>query len=155
MQKYSSNVIEKCFEKSHEIVLSKYVEEISQYSRVIELMKHSYGNYVVQKVLKISQGTTKHMFIYAIMKNIEKLGERKLVNKWKTIIGNSLNNVTEKNMFSFNFNCPTQNPFYYQQQNNFSYGIPLLNNFSLSQNMPSQIPNSFFPTFPQYKLSNN
>jgi len=35
MQKYSSNVVEKCLEKGNEFMLSKFVEEICTVSRTL------------------------------------------------------------------------------------------------------------------------
>jgi hypothetical protein len=34
MQKYSSNVVEKCLEKSEEYALNKFIEEVSNMNRV-------------------------------------------------------------------------------------------------------------------------
>ena len=90
MQKYSSNVVEKCLERSDEQVVSKFIEEISQHTRVIDLMKNSYGNYVVQKALKISTGQSKAKFVNIIMKHLDKLGDKKLISKWKAIVNNSM-----------------------------------------------------------------
>jgi hypothetical protein len=90
MQKYSSNVVEKCLERSDENTVCKFIDEISQHTRVIDLMKNSYGNYVVQKALKISTGQSKTKFINMIMKNLDKLGDKKLIAKWKAIVNNSM-----------------------------------------------------------------
>ena len=35
MHKYSSNVVEKCIERNNEDIISKFIEEICQHSRVI------------------------------------------------------------------------------------------------------------------------
>ncbi len=90
LQKYSSNVIEKCFEKCDEFILAKFVEEICQQSKILDLMKNSYGNYVVQKALKLSSGSSKNTIIAYIKKNLEKLTDKKLITKWKTIVNSSL-----------------------------------------------------------------
>jgi len=89
MQKYSSNVVEKCLEKGDEQVITKFIEEVCQHTRVIDLMKNSYGNYVVQKALKISTGSNKSKLVSAINKNLDKLSDKKLINKWKAIVNNS------------------------------------------------------------------
>ena len=52
----------------------------------LDLMKSSFGNYVVQKALKVSNLENKNKLIDAITKNIEKLNDKKLVTKWKQII---------------------------------------------------------------------
>lgn len=56
MQKYSSNVIEVCLEWSDPQTRSEYIVEISNSDKLANLIKHSFGNYVVQKALKIAQG---------------------------------------------------------------------------------------------------
>lgn len=56
MQKYSSNVIENCLERSDPQTRSEFIVEISNSDKLANLIKHSYGNYVVQKALKIAQG---------------------------------------------------------------------------------------------------
>lgn len=60
-------------------------------------MKNNYGNYVVQKALKISSGTPKQKLIISILKNIEKIGDKKLIAKWKSIVINYLPSDNEMN----------------------------------------------------------
>jgi len=57
MQKYSSNVIEVCLEQCDSYTRSDFIGEISNSEKIANLIKHSFGNYVVQKALKISEGT--------------------------------------------------------------------------------------------------
>lgn len=98
MQKYSSNVVEKCLEKGNEYMLTKFVEDICSFSRALgkkldillliislDLMKSSYGNYVMQKALKVSSGENKNKLTESIINNIDKLNDKKLVFKWKQI----------------------------------------------------------------------
>jgi hypothetical protein len=47
MQKYSSNVIENCLERSDPQTRSEFIGEISNSDKLANLIKHSYGNYVV------------------------------------------------------------------------------------------------------------
>ncbi len=49
-------------------------------------MKNNYGNYVIQKALKITKGEIKKKLVDTILKNIEKLGEKKIIDKWKLIL---------------------------------------------------------------------
>ena len=84
MGKYSSNVIEKCVEKS-ERVLSIYINEICT-EHIGEIMRSSYGNYVIQKALKVSKGTNERILAQSINKNIYQLNDRKLISKWKNIV---------------------------------------------------------------------
>ncbi len=55
----------------------------------IDLMKNRFGNYVVQKALKLSNGFLKVKLVNNIKKNIEKIRNQKIVDKWKSIIKNS------------------------------------------------------------------
>jgi hypothetical protein len=95
MQKYSSNVLEKCFEKMHDFILLSFIEETSKNIKVIDLMRHSYGNYVIQKAIKLSHGVCKKNYISLILRNINKLGDKKLIFKWSTIIENACSEQKE------------------------------------------------------------
>ncbi len=53
---------------------------------ILELIKNNYGNYVVQKALKISKNLPKKKIIFAILNNLEKINDFKLMAKWKNII---------------------------------------------------------------------
>lgn len=101
--KYSSNVIEKCIAKS-EMFLQMYIERIVKDIRV--LIRSNYGNYVIQTAVKFSKGNYKYMLINAIEMNIDCLGERKLINKWKNIIVSNLQEYSNYNMHN-----PTSNYF--------------------------------------------
>lgn len=70
--KYSSNVIEKCIERSDEI-LSEYIKELNKNDMIGEVMKNSFGNYVIQKALKIAKG----------------INERELAERMKVILYNT------------------------------------------------------------------
>lgn len=58
-------------------------------------MVNSYGNYVVQKALKLSSKSDKITLINNIFKNIEKIKDRKLYLKWKLIIESNLEGTFE------------------------------------------------------------
>jgi hypothetical protein len=64
-------------------------------------MKNNYGNYVVQKALKLSQGNFKGRLVSSILKNIEKIGDRKLVLKWKSIVYSHINSNDNSNSNSY------------------------------------------------------
>ena len=86
LMKYSSNVIERCLEKSP-LFLYQFVQETCNKQGVIgQLIKNSYGNYVVQTALKISKNELKVRLINCIEENLNVLGEKKLINKWKSIL---------------------------------------------------------------------
>jgi len=101
-KKFSSNVVEKCFEIGGEMVISRFIEELNYLNRIVELMKNNYGNFVVQKALKLSLGLNKKRLVEMIIKNLEKLSDRKLILKWKSIINCNLNNDDSPNNFLTN-----------------------------------------------------
>jgi len=112
-------------------ILIPFIEETSINIKVIDLMRHSYGNYVIQKALKLSNGVIKKNYISLIMRNIQKLNDKKLIYKWTTIVENSVRTSDQgdnkkiikiKNVLSnsnqkksqikkqpFSINCVTQN----------------------------------------------
>ena len=85
LQKYSSNVVERCIEKFEEI-LNQYINEVCESNRISEVMKNNFGNYVIQKALKLCNGEDKKKFVQFIGKNIYKLNDKKLITKWKRIL---------------------------------------------------------------------
>ena len=85
LEKYASNVVERCIEKDDEI-LNNYIDEIINKNKIIEVMKSNYGNYVIQKAIKLSKGLFKQKLIYNASKDINKLNEQKLIKKWKSIL---------------------------------------------------------------------
>ena len=85
MEKYSSNVIERCLEKSKEILID-YIDEIIKSKCIYQVMKSHYGNYVIQKVIKLSEGEYKNKFVFTAAKEINKLNDNKLIRKWKSIL---------------------------------------------------------------------
>ncbi|CAH0478875.1 unnamed protein product [Peronospora belbahrii] len=51
VQKFSSNVIEKCLEKAPERVRQKYIAEITSCSKMNKMLQDQFANYVVQRAL--------------------------------------------------------------------------------------------------------
>lgn len=68
------------------------IDELLVNEKIVDLMKNNFGNYVVQKVLKLALGSFKAKLIKAILNNIEKIGDRKLIMKWKSIVYSHINN---------------------------------------------------------------
>lgn len=54
IQKFSSNVMEKCLERASDRVKELYLQELSDTGRIRELMMDPFGNYVVQRALAIA-----------------------------------------------------------------------------------------------------
>ena len=84
-QKYSSNVMERIIEKNKEN-LEFYINEICTDNNLSEVMQNNYANYVIQKAVKLSSGKSQERLIKDILKNMHKLEDKKIINKWKMII---------------------------------------------------------------------
>lgn len=54
IQKFSSNVMEKCLERCSERTKEAYLKEMSDPDRIRELMMDPFGNYVVQRALSVA-----------------------------------------------------------------------------------------------------
>ena len=85
LEKYASNVVERCIEKDEKI-LNNYIEEIININRICDVMKSNYGNYVIQKAIKLSDGKYKQKLVFNAAKDINKLMDQKLIKKWKSIL---------------------------------------------------------------------
>ena len=85
MQKYSSNVVERLIEKN-ENVLSQFINKLYESKKIVEVMKNNFGNYVIQKALKITTRNNKKCLLDIIVRNIFKLNDKKLIIKWKSIV---------------------------------------------------------------------
>ena len=90
IQKFSSNVIEKCLEKALYRSRSEFIREIANMDKLAGLMKNSYGNYVVQKALNIAHGPDKECIAQAIYKNIPQIQDKKLRAKWGMLLYQSI-----------------------------------------------------------------
>ena len=95
-KKYSSNVIEKCLEKS-EGILKKYIEEVVKEEKIGDVIKNNYGNYVIQKALNIAKGKDKEKLIEGAKRNVDKLVDKKLIIKWKNILDMHTNSLLSNN----------------------------------------------------------
>jgi hypothetical protein len=54
IQKFSSNVVEKCLERCTDKVREHYLDELSDSDRIRELMMDPFGNYVIQRALSVA-----------------------------------------------------------------------------------------------------
>ena len=134
-QKYSSNVIEKCIEKSESKLLDEFIDEISKNCNILTLIKNSFGNFVLQKALKLTSGRKKTKLTNAIKKSLEKLSDKKLIKKWKTILQSSLH-------LTLNLNQDLKN-----QNNNSFYS----SNDHISSSPISERGNTFSNTYFNHK----
>jgi hypothetical protein len=85
LEKYASNVVERCIEKDEEI-LDNYINEIVDSNRIFEVMRSNYGNYVIQKAIKLAKGENKNKLVFNAAKEINKINDAKLIMKWKSIL---------------------------------------------------------------------
>ena len=95
LEKYASNVIERCIEKDKEI-LENYINEIIENKCISNVMKSNYGNYVVQKVIKLAEGENKKKFVFNAAKDIEKINDNKLIQKWKSLLSPHINELDKE-----------------------------------------------------------
>ena len=93
LEKYASNVIERFIEKDEEI-LNIFINEIIKSNRISEIMKSNFGNYVIQKVLKLSKNKYKNKIAFSAAKDINNLIENKLILKWKSLLLPHLNELS-------------------------------------------------------------
>ena len=87
-QKYSSNVVERIIEKNNKN-LEYYINQICCENNLSDVIRNNYGNYVIQKAVKLSLGKIQEKLIKEIIKNLDKLEDKKIINKWKMIISNT------------------------------------------------------------------
>lgn len=69
--KYSSVVIERLLDSSNSIIIDKIIEKICRNENdIVELLYHAYGNYVLQKIIKVTKDNSILEMIYkTIMKH--------------------------------------------------------------------------------------
>ena len=95
LEKYASNVIERCIEKDKEI-LENYINEIIENKCISNVMKSNYGNYVVQKVIKLAKGENKKNFVFNAAKDIDKINDTKLIQKWKSLLSPHISELNKE-----------------------------------------------------------
>jgi hypothetical protein len=97
LEKYASNVVERCIEKD-ENILNNYIEEIININKICEVMKSNYGNYVIQKAIKLARGDYKQKLVFNAAKDINKLNDSKLIKKWKSILSSNVKELSKEQM---------------------------------------------------------
>ena len=105
--RYSSNVVEKCFDFCGEEEKKMFVEKLSPPEVLAELILDDHGNYVIQKALYCAEGKTKENMIKSIIPLIPKIkevsfGERLLNRLFAAYPQLNMNN--NSNYFNFNPN---------------------------------------------------
>ena len=91
VQKFSSNVIEKCIELNEHFLLSFLNEIYSNENTGLNLLlENNYGNYVINKALSASKNEVRNHLISEIEKCLQKIADKKIIRKWKNILSNYL-----------------------------------------------------------------
>ena len=129
--------------------MAKFIDEISYMNRVVELMKNEYGNFVIQKALKLSQNLNRKRLVKLIQKNVDKIGDKKLVVKWKNIVNSFVNSnvLLNRGNGQFVMSCGLQST----PAGTVNYN----NNFmNTSLSSPFTINDPKFLFSPQYNMSN-
>ena len=98
LEKFASNVIERFIEKDNEVLL-KFINDLVISKRSLEVMKDNYGNFVIQKALKLAFGPSKNILVIELYNNVDKLNNKKLILKWKSLI---LPYITQVDKFQSN-----------------------------------------------------
>jgi len=117
-QKFSSNVIEKIFESSNEIIQEILIKNLANTEMIQSLIFDIYGNYVVQKALSLAKENYFIIFVEAIVPMLDRARSvpfglklyQKLIKTYP-IIQNYLmqykSNVNNKNSINYNINNNT------------------------------------------------
>ena len=95
LEKYGSNVVERCLEKD-ETLLNNYIDEIINSNHIYEVMRSNFGNYVIQKAIKLSKGESKNKLIFNAAKDVNKLNDCKLIIKWTSILSTHINGLSSE-----------------------------------------------------------
>ena len=61
-------------------------------------MKSNYGNYVIQKAIKLAKGDYKQKLVFNAAKDINKLNDSKLIQKWKSILSSNVKELSKEQM---------------------------------------------------------
>ena len=98
IQKYSSNVIEKCLEKSP-LFLFKFCQELlgdNSHSTLVLFLRNTFGNFVIQTIMNCVRNTPwQTLIVNAIVNALGQIQEKSILVKWKkklTIYNNNNNN---------------------------------------------------------------
>ncbi|XP_062204794.1 putative pumilio homolog 7, chloroplastic [Phragmites australis] len=73
MQKFSSNVVEKCLKVFKEVDKAKIILELLAMSHLEQLLQHPYANYVIYSALQNSKGSLHSALMNAIRPHVELL----------------------------------------------------------------------------------
>ena len=72
-QKFSSNVVEKCFENGNKTMWEKLIMKLIETRSVVELLFDKFGNYVIQKALQRAEENVQKAMLGMISPHLQKL----------------------------------------------------------------------------------
>jgi len=76
MQKFSSNVVEKCFDMIDKNTKYLWIKDLFNFSKISSLLKNKYGNYVLQKAIMIMDVQEKKEMKEYLMKKINLISNK-------------------------------------------------------------------------------
>mmetsp|Transcript_37863 Transcript_37863/g.37401 ORF Transcript_37863/g.37401 Transcript_37863/m.37401 type:complete len:147 (+) Transcript_37863:963-1403(+) len=85
LEKFSSNVIEKCLERANDYYNNIFIKEILD-GDAFSIMKNLYGNYVFQKSLALAKGIDKFRVIDVILRSFATIQDQKIKMKWLKLL---------------------------------------------------------------------
>lgn len=95
IQKFSSNVVEKCIKMGNKEQRSQIILQFSKMEKLVNLMQNSFGNYVVQTALELSEGEVRIALTDSVAKSISSIQDKKIRSKWAQLLFNNVKNDTE------------------------------------------------------------
>ncbi|EAS01738.2 RNA-binding protein, putative (macronuclear) [Tetrahymena thermophila SB210] len=91
IQKYSSNVIEKCISTYCKDFYKRAIQVIIQKRCIAEFMKIQYGNFILQKLLVLSNDKPEYKeLVNAIKNNINNIHQIKFKSKWQSFLDQNI-----------------------------------------------------------------
>lgn len=84
--KYSSNVIEKCLEKSEGELRAEIIHELASSDNAFGLMKNKFGNFVIQKAFVLGDHKSKEELIAKLQQSLPFLPNKGMKASWSKII---------------------------------------------------------------------
>ena len=143
--RYSSNVVEKCFDYCGQNEKNKLIEKISPPEILADLIMDEHGNYVIQKALSCAEPEKREIILQNIKPLIPKIkyvsfGEKLLWRLMQTYPqlnteirsdNNSNNNSNNNNNINNNFN--QKNNYWNNNNNNNSYNNNNSNSYKMNK----------------------
>jgi F0F1-type ATP synthase delta subunit len=90
IQKFSSNVVEKCIKMADPSTRNQIILQIASIDKLVNVMRNSYGNYVVQTALELSNGATKEALADSVFNNIPAIQDKKIRSKWAYLLNSKV-----------------------------------------------------------------